>query len=663
MSDNAPKHFAKTADGEERVEAEPLSEELIETRLLVTGPLPTEVLERNTPTEQLPKARPAQSADVLDEGPQAGESTDGDPLLAGPSPEPLVDEQYELDVLDSDASTEADTEANATSKRSNRLKHAIIALIIALAVGIPGGILGFTYFDLNGAVAQATGHIEYAQQANQQPGDVVTCTSDRAKVEVEGGVDATKVGVQELPVRIVEGPFSKESTVSVPVKDTQPPVITPKAESVTVTIGNKPAAADVVSSVADPVDGALEAANAEPEARGKKAGEEVFYDKGWYVVGMPESTDKSGSYKITVTACDRHGNKATKDVELKVVDPLEGVTLTPKGEAIEYAKEPVDPAGLVTCSVEGAKVEADKLDVSSVGKKSVTFKVSKENSTHEVACEFTVHDTKKPVITPASDAVTISLGNTPKATDVVKSVVDPVDGALELVEMAPQSRGTKVGEEVFYDKGWYMVEGIKDATKVGSYKATVTAYDKHGNKETKEIAFKVADPLEGVTLTPKTDVLEYSSKPVDPVTLVTCSDANAKVEASALDVSSVGEKTVTYKLSKDKSTREVTQKFTVRDTKKPSIVLNAEACSVEKGAGFDPYGNVKSVTDEVDGQFARVDAVPATNGNGWYTVTGSFDVNTVGKYSLKVVACDKNGNRAEKEFSLEVKEPSAIVVT
>ena len=372
------------------------------------------------------------------------------------------------------------------SRPKSKLRTAVIALIVAALIGIPGGILGFSYYDLSQAQAQATGHIEYEQRSTQSPSDIVTCTSERADVEVTGDVDVTKVGTQELPVRITEGVFSRESTVDVLVKDTQPPQITLKSSALTVTIGNKPKAADVVKSVSDPVDGELEEAKEEPKASGSKVGEEVFYDKGWYLVKMPQSTDKTGSYTINVAACDKHGNKVTQDVSLKVVDPLEGVELTAK-----------------------------------------------------------------------------------------------------------------------------------------------------------------------------TDTLEYSKKTVDPLTLVTCSDPDAKIEASELDLSTVGEKKVTYKLSKDKSTREVTCKFTIRDTKNPVIELDQTACVIDKGADFDPYANVKSVNDEVDGALARADAEPTDNGDGWYTVNGDYDVNSPSKYFFTVVACDKNGNRVQKEFSLEVKEPPA----
>ncbi|MDO4807665.1 MAG: hypothetical protein Q4A07_10500 [Coriobacteriales bacterium] len=392
-------------------------------------------------------------------------------------------------VSAADSSSEESAPQTA-QKALPKIPRLLIVLLLALGVGIPGGVLGYSFLDLQQAEVKSKGFIEYAQQSTQNPRDLLHGTSDRAEFEVAGDVNATIVGTQELPVRISEGPFSKETSVAITVKDTQPPVITLKAPSLTTEMGSTPKVSDVVTSVADPVDGELKLLKSEPKARGSKPGAEKFYDEGWYLVDFPESVGEAGSYTIGVTACDQHGNKASQTLSLDVTDPLDGVTL-----------------------------EA------------------------------------------------------------------------------------------------------------------------------------------------KTDVLEYSNKSVDPITLVTCSDPKAKVKATNLDISSVGEKKVTYTLSKGKSIHKITHTFTVCDTKKPTITLNATAVSIDNGASFDPFENVKSVTDEVDGDLSRMDSEPAENGGGWFTVKGTYDVNKSGKYFLTVVACDKNGNRVEEEYSLEVKEPTAPATT
>lgn len=317
-------------------------------------------------------------------------------------------------------------------------------------------------------------------------------------------------------------------------------------------------------------------------------------------------------------------------------------------------------ADMLVCTSDRAEfVVAGDVDATRVGMQSLPVKITEDSFSKEATVQIQVKDTQPPSITLVSSTPTIALGDEVKPSDVVKSVSDPVDGDLGVVETEPEAHGSKVGEEVFYENGWYHVDGLDVASKAGSHKIVVVACDRHGNRASEELELKVEDPLKGVKLEQKTDVLEYSKKPVDPVTLVTCSDPAAKVVADQLDLSTVGKKDVKFKLTKDKSTHEQTLSFTVRDTKNPAIELAEAAVAIDKGSSFDPYANVKSVTDEVDGDLRRVDAKPDKPGDGWFTVQGTYDVNKAGKYSLNVVASDRNGNQVEKRFELEVKEPPA----
>lgn len=398
-----------------------------------------------------------------------------------------VDDRFASDGLEESVPHDADAPQginHASARRHFRFSRALIILLLVAGLGVAGGLLAFTYFGLQQTVVEAKGFIEYARRSTQDPSDLLYCASDQVSFEAAGDIDVTQVGMQELPVRITNGPFSKEVTVGIWVKDTQPPVISLAETTLNVEMGEKLKESDVVDSVVDPVDGEFDMVTAEPKALGTSVGEEVVYSKGWYLVDGLESTSKAGSYMITVIACDKHGNRSSETLDLTVEDPLAD-----------------------------AKIEA------------------------------------------------------------------------------------------------------------------------------------------------KTSVLEYSKKPIDPVTLVTCSVPEATIEASTLDLSTVGEKKVTYKLSKGGSTKKISHTFTVRDTKEPMIQIDKSAVAIDAGESFDPYGNVKSVTDEVDGDLQRVESVPDDPSEGWYTIEGEYDANTPSKYFLTVVACDKNGNRTDKEFSLEVKEP------
>ncbi len=104
--------------------------------------------------------------------------------------------------------------------------------------------------------------------------------------------------------------------------------------------------------------------------------------------------------------------------------------------------------------------------------------------------------------------------------------------------------------------------------------------------------------------------------------------------------------------SEKEVTKEIT--LTVKDTKKPEITLNKDKVEITAGDKFDSKSNVKSVKDPVDGDIKFSDKKDLAKDG--YQVTGSVDTKKAGNYKLKVVAYDKNGNKAEKEYTLTVKE-------
>jgi hypothetical protein len=327
---------------------------------------------------------------------------------------------------------------------------------------------------------------------------------------------------------------------------------------------------------------------------------------------------------------------------------------------IEYSSDPVAIFDYVTCSDEGAKLEAeDDVVANKVGTQVVTFKISRgflRSSRENV--ELTVRDTQAPTVELAKDSVEIMAGDKYDPTSNVKAVADPVDGDLAAVQEEPKAKKGEVGLDRLYDEGWYLVSPA-DTSKVGEQEITVTAVDQHGNRATASFMLKVGDPFEDTTFKQTTTDLEYSNKQVDPAKLVECSDPEVKITADKISLDKVGDIKVVYTYSKGDASKKETLTFHVRDTKEPRIALGEDELSIEKGESFDPYGNVASVEDEVDGPLARVDEEPKENGDGWYTIQGSYDVDVPSKYYLTVVACDRNGNRVTKEFSLLVKDPPA----
>ena len=178
---------------------------------------------------------------------------------------------------------------------------------------------------------------------------------------------------------------------------------------------------------------------------------------------------------------------------------------------------------------------------------------------------------------------------------------------------------------------------------------------------------KDAAALEEVELSQTTQYLEYSDEDLDPIRFVECSDEEVEIASDErIDLRNVGVKEVPYTVTKGTASKEETFLFTVRDTKSPEITLGKEKVEIDQGGSFDPASNIASVEDPVDGALSasseNLGATEDDPGNrkyydaGWYAVDGTYDTETPGTYELKVVACDVNGNRATKTFSLVVNE-------
>lgn len=330
---------------------------------------------------------------------------------------------------------------------------------------------------------------------------------------------------------------------------------------------------------------------------------------------------------------------------------------------IEYTTEAIDAYDYLSCKDDGATLSLkNDIVASKVGDQDITVEIRKGlfgNKTEVVT--VTVEDTTPPTIELDAAKVSIELDDEIDPSDNVVRVSDPVDGEFDEITEEPQALGSNVGLERIYDAGWYLVEGDCDTSKAGNYEFTVTASDKHGNNVEKDFTIEVIDPLADVSLNQTTEVLEYSDGEVDAVKLVECSDSDVTVTAEKIDLRSTGEKKVEYTLTKGAHTKVITHTFKVRDTKKPKISLSSDSVAIDYGASFDPYSNVASAEDPVDGQLTRCNTEPSENGDGWYTVNGSYDANKAGKYYFTVEACDRNGNKVQKEFSLKVSDPPEVV--
>lgn len=198
-----------------------------------------------------------------------------------------------------------------------------------------------------------------------------------------------------------------------------------------------------------------------------------------------------------------------------------------------------------------------------------------------------------------------------------------------------------------------------------SSQAKKDAYDKVYSQL--KVTFKEAEKDEDGNLVDPT-IFEYGSEASDPMSLVDTYYGTVTCEPSKIDTSTVGSQTITYTTSmKDSYSQEVTRDFTleitVHDTQSPIIEFNESSITMIEEEEFDSKENIKSITDVVDGELEYVEAEPEKENKnapfytkGWYTVTSDLDTDTPGSYTVRVKACDINGNSSELAYTVIVKQ-------
>ena len=173
--------------------------------------------------------------------------------------------------------------------------------------------------------------------------------------------------------------------------------------------------------------------------------------------------------------------------------------------------------------------------------------------------------------------------------------------------------------------------------------------------------YKLKDVLtKGYELKYETDVLEYSNKEIDPVTLVSTEKKGVTFSTNdKIDLSKPGEYTVTYTVARGLISVNESHTFTVQDTKKPKIKFTEKEITLKWDKEYDPYDNIVSVKDPVDGDLEMVDRDPGEARNGWYYLEGPEYFDEPGSYTFTVHACDRYGNKTKKSFTVKRKKKPA----
>ena len=127
-----------------------------------------------------------------------------------------------------------------------------------------------------------------------------------------------------------------------------------------------------------------------------------------------------------------------------------------------------------------------------------------------------------------------------------------------------------------------------------------------------------------------------------------------KITLKELDTKKIGEAEAVFTVCLDDTCKDFKQKIEIKDTKNPEIKLKKDKIDITEGDEFNPLSNIESVKDPVDGDIKKSDDEKLTK-NG-YLITSDVDNKKAGKYTVKIIAYDVNGNKAESSYSVTVKE-------
>lgn len=182
------------------------------------------------------------------------------------------------------------------------------------------------------SLTQTSSVLEYSGK-DVDPLTLVKCDDPDATVSTNEAIDLKIVGKQDVTFIVAKDGQKAERVMTFTVRDTHAPEI--KLQDMAPTV-NQGEAYDVranISSVADPVDGALLFVEAEPSSKetskDAEKGTQRFYDEGWYSISGSVDTAIAGTYTITVIASDIHGNRATKDFSVTVQPAAEEEAAAP----------------------------------------------------------------------------------------------------------------------------------------------------------------------------------------------------------------------------------------------------------------------------------------------------------------------------------------------
>ena len=187
---------------------------------------------------------------------------------------------------------------------------------------------------------------------------------------------------------------------------------------------------------------------------------------------------------LVLTGCNK---------ELKVT-PADKLT-------IEYGDK-LDNNKLFDAKKSDKNIKVDKVqdfNAKKVGDQTLKVTFTDGDKTIQKDVKITVKDTKKPEITLKKDKIMITAGNKLTLKDNVKTVKDPVDGAL------------KYSDKEIKKSGYYIDKGKLNTKKAGTYEVIVKAFDVNGNKTEKKFKVIVKEKEKATTEGQKSEAAQNNN--------------------------------------------------------------------------------------------------------------------------------------------------------
>ena len=367
------------------------------------------------------------------------------------------------------------------------------------------------------------------------------------------------------------------------------------------------------------------------------------------------NTSVIGNYTVTYNVSDAAGNAATqvtRTVNVTADQTIPVITLSGVNpQSIELGTAYSELGATATDNIDGdisasIVIDATTVNVNTIGSYTVTYNVSDAAGNAATQITRTVNvtaDQTSPVITlEGANPQSIVLGTA--YSELGASATDNTDGDIS-ANISIDATAVNVNT-------------------VGNYTVTYNVSDAAGNPAT-QVTRTVNVTANADTTIPVITLVGANPQIIELGTAyselgATATDnidgdisANISIDATYVDINTVGDYTVTYNISDaaGNPATQVTRTVTITpDTTIPVITLvGANPQSIELGTAYSELG--ASATDNIDGDISASVVIVATD----------VDINTEGDYTVTYNVSDAAGNPADEVTRTVTITPDATI--